>query len=93
MTPLERIPDGGGKRFAPGFKETGIGPHSGQRVGFEYLHVAIDDHSRVAYVEALPNEKADTTAGFLKGSGHNETKSSSLTILGYTNIGSAFLSA
>ena len=60
-----RIPDGGGKRFAPGFKETGIGPHSGQRLGFEYLHVAIDDHSRVAYVEALPNEKANTTAGFL----------------------------
>ncbi len=36
------------------------------------LHVAIDDlltpviwHSRVAYVEALPNEKANTTAGFL----------------------------
>lgn len=60
-----RIPDGGGKRFAPGFKETGAGPHSGQRLGFEHLHVAIDDHSRVAYVEALPNEKADTAAGFL----------------------------
>ncbi len=61
-----RIPKGGGKRFAPGFKETGAGPHSGQRLGFEYLHVAIDDHSRVAYVEALPNEKADTTAAFLR---------------------------
>ncbi len=62
---IGRIPDGGGKRFAPGFRETGAGPHSGQRVGFEYLHVAIDDHSRVAYVEALPDEKAPTTAAFL----------------------------
>ena len=60
-----RIPDGGGKRFYPGFKETGAGPRSRQRLGFEYLHVAIDDHSRVAYVEALPNEKANTTAVFL----------------------------
>ncbi len=61
-----RIPDGGGKRFAPGFKETGAGPDSRQRVGFEYLHVAIDDHSRVAYVESRPDEKGHTTAAFLR---------------------------
>ena len=63
---IGRIPDGGGKCFAPGFKETGAGPHLRQRVGFEYLHTAIGDHSRVAYVEALPDEKAHTTAAFLR---------------------------
>lgn len=34
-------------------------------VGWEYVHIAIDDHSRLAYAEVLPNEKATTAAGFL----------------------------
>jgi transposase InsO family protein len=34
--------------------------------GWEYVHVAIDDASRLAYVEVLANEQADTTAGFLR---------------------------
>lgn len=63
---LGRIPDGGGKRFAPGFLETMSGPQRRRGAGFEYLHVAIDDHSRVAYVELLPDEKGPTTAAFLK---------------------------
>ena len=62
---LGRIPEGGGKRFAPGFEETRSGPHSKKPLGIDYLHVAIDDHSRYAYVEALSDEKGATTAGFL----------------------------
>ena len=34
--------------------------------GYEYAHVAIDDHSRVAYVEVLPDQRGKTTAGFLR---------------------------
>jgi transposase InsO family protein len=34
--------------------------------GWEYVHVAIDDASRLAYVEVLANEQAETTVGFLK---------------------------
>ncbi len=34
--------------------------------GWEYAHVAIDDASRLAYVEVLANEQADTTAAFLR---------------------------
>ncbi len=34
--------------------------------GWEYAHVAIDDASRLAYVEVLANEQAVTTAGFLR---------------------------
>jgi transposase InsO family protein len=64
---LGRIPDGGGKRFAPGFSETQSGPKSKRlSKGIDYMHVAIDDHSRVAYVEALPDEKGGTTAEFLE---------------------------
>jgi transposase InsO family protein len=34
-------------------------------IGWEFVHVAIDDASRLAYVEVLPNERADTAVGFL----------------------------
>lgn len=35
-------------------------------VGWEFLHVCVDDHSRVAYVEVLPNEKAETVTAFVQ---------------------------
>ncbi len=63
---LGRVPDGGGKRFAPGFAETHSGPRSKSPLGVEYLHVAVDDHSRYAYVEALPDERGPTCAAFLE---------------------------
>jgi transposase InsO family protein len=34
--------------------------------GWEYVHVAVDDHSRAAYVEVLPDQTGATTAGFLR---------------------------
>jgi transposase InsO family protein len=34
--------------------------------GWEFVHVAIDDATRLAYAEALPDEKAATAVGFLK---------------------------
>ena len=63
---LGRIPFGGGKRFAPGFTETHSGPSKGRSLGVDFLHVAVDDHSRYAYVESLPNERGITAAGFLE---------------------------
>lgn len=66
---LGRVPDGGGKRFDAGFKETGAGRRRpGPKRGHDFLHVAVDDHSRFAYVEALPDEKGPTTASFLSRS-------------------------
>ena len=35
-------------------------------VGWEYVHIAIDDCTRLAYAEVLTNEKAITVVGFLK---------------------------
>ena len=34
-------------------------------VGWDYVHVAIDDHSRIAFSAIYPNEKAASTAHFL----------------------------
>ena len=41
----------------------------GRRIGdagWEFVHVAIDDHSRLAYAEVLTDEKATTATGFLQ---------------------------
>jgi transposase InsO family protein len=38
----------------------------GPRVGFDYVHAAIDDHTRLAYAEIHPDETAATCAGFLR---------------------------
>lgn len=34
-------------------------------MGFDYVHSVVDDHTRLAYSEIHPNEKATTCAGFL----------------------------
>jgi transposase InsO family protein len=35
-------------------------------VGYEYVHIAVDDYSRLAYAEVLPDEKATSAAAFLR---------------------------
>ena len=42
------------------------GTVEGRRVGWEFCHVAIDDFSRLAYVEVLDDERAGTAVGFLR---------------------------
>jgi transposase InsO family protein len=37
-----------------------------QRIGWEYVHVCVDDATRLAYVEVLGDEKAQTVAAFLR---------------------------
>ena len=39
--------------------------HANQAMGFTFVHVAVDDHSRYAYVEQHADERAATCAGFL----------------------------
>jgi transposase InsO family protein len=55
-----------GRFVRPGHRVTGNRRDSVDGAGWEYVHVCIDDYSRVAYVEVLANEKADTTTGFLE---------------------------
>ncbi|WP_026119997.1 IS481 family transposase [Nocardiopsis potens] len=59
---LGRIPDGGGRRA----RGRAACPDRRSRIGFDYVHSAIDDHSRLAYSEVHPDEKAATCAGFLR---------------------------
>jgi transposase InsO family protein len=61
---LGRIPDGGGWRL-DGAHDVGRQRSKHTRAGFDYIHVAVDDHSRVAYAEIHPNENAETCAAFL----------------------------
>jgi transposase InsO family protein len=42
------------------------GVRSHQAKGWEYLHIAIDDASRVAYAQLLPDEDAECTVAFLR---------------------------
>jgi hypothetical protein len=39
------------------------------KVGYDYLHVCIDDHSRLAYAEVLPDETGATCAAFITRAG------------------------
>lgn len=59
---LGRIPDGGG------WKAHGRGQGHRDRAngtGYDYVHSLVDDHSRLAYSEVLPDEKGPTCAAFL----------------------------
>jgi transposase InsO family protein len=58
---LGRIPPGGGW-WALGREEA---PHQGHsRVGYAFVHSAVDDHSRLAYSEILDDERGHTCAAF-----------------------------
>ena len=68
---LGRIQGGAGWRVRGGVqhynhRRTDTDGHSRKTVGFEYVHIAVDDHSRLAYAEVLSDEKAVTAAGFLR---------------------------
>ena len=58
---LGRIQPGGGHRV---HGRAAVRYSTGQ--GYDYLHCAVDDHSRLAYVEAHRDEKASTCADFLR---------------------------
>ncbi|WP_405792162.1 IS481 family transposase [Streptomyces sp. NBC_01506] len=57
---LGRIPDGGGHKVR--------GRDAGRPIrgmGYDYVHSAVDDHTRLAYSEIHPDEKVTTCAAFL----------------------------
>lgn len=60
---LGRIGEGGGHRVH-GRGEGIVSRHRG--IGWDLVHVAVDDHTRLAYAEELPDESPATTAGFLE---------------------------
>jgi transposase InsO family protein len=68
---LGRITRGAGHRVHGGLQHyTGRHLDAAGRLrgtaGWEFVHVAVDDYSRLAYAEVLPDEKAATAIGFLR---------------------------
>jgi transposase InsO family protein len=68
---LGNIPDGGGHKVTD--RATGnqhrLGTTPARRnnkpvIGYSYLHNAVDDHSRLAYTEILPDERKETAVAF-----------------------------
>ncbi|HUA03741.1 MAG TPA: leucine zipper domain-containing protein, partial [Solirubrobacteraceae bacterium] len=70
---LGRIQNGAGKRASDGLKRRNYTPVLRDAAGvprrtpgWEYVHVCVDDATRLAYVEVLADEKATTAIGFLR---------------------------
>ncbi|GGR07866.1 hypothetical protein GCM10010195_73380 [Kitasatospora griseola] len=69
---LGNIPDGGGHRVmdrrsgeSNRYATTGLRTPSGTpRIGYCHIHTAVEDHTRLAYSEILPDERQETAAGF-----------------------------
>ena len=57
---IGRIPDGGGWKAHGRSEEV-----RGRGIGYDFVHAAVDDYSRLAYAEILPDETGTTCAGFL----------------------------
>jgi transposase InsO family protein len=72
MKQLGRIEGGAGKRIdgqrRGRYRSRLTDPHGKRRgtVGWEYVHVCVDDYSRLAYAEVLPDQTAATAIGFLR---------------------------
>jgi transposase len=56
----------GRQRRARGARKRDAGGVDRLTVGWDYVHIAIDDCTRLAYVQVLPDEKATTVVCFLK---------------------------
>ncbi|MEO1061499.1 MAG: IS481 family transposase [Actinomycetota bacterium] len=55
-----------GRFNKPGHRVTGRGPgHHNHEVGWEAVHVCVDDTTRLAYVEVLTDETATVSVGFI----------------------------
>jgi transposase InsO family protein len=67
---IGRLRDGGGWRVhgrdSDQNRRKRRDQHAGRQVGYEYVHAAIDDHTRLAYAEIHPDETSATCAEFLR---------------------------
>jgi hypothetical protein len=54
-----------GRFWAIGKRIREDGVHRSPQAGWQYLHIALDDHTRLAYAEVLPTERTHDCAAFL----------------------------
>ena len=81
-----------GRIAGAGHRVTGQRQHRSRGIGWEYVHVAIDDASRVAYVEVLEDERAETAVSFLQRAHRWFADRGVTTLRVLTDNGSAYLS-
>ena len=55
-----------GRFWRPGHRVTGDSSQDSIGAGWEYVHVCIDDYSRVAYAEVLADERKESAAAFVQ---------------------------
>lgn len=55
-----------GKIRGVGHRITGRRQHRNRGIGWDFVHVAIDDATRLVYTEILPSERGDCAAAFLR---------------------------
>lgn len=55
-----------GRFWVPGRRVRDDGRMRSRHAGWQYVHVAVDDHSRLAYAEVLPSERIYDTVAFLR---------------------------
>lgn len=55
-----------GRIERPGHRVTGTREGRIQGAGWEFLYVAVDDHSRVAFTQMYPNERKESAVSFLE---------------------------
>ncbi|MET4077031.1 IS481 family transposase [Janibacter sp. UYMM211] len=67
---IGKIPDGGGWK-AHGRQMGSTAAKKKARIGYDYVHSMVDDHSRLAYSEILPDEKGPTCAAFILRAAEN----------------------
>jgi len=94
---LGRIVGGAGHRIigrprSNPSKTDGSG-HRRRQVGWEFVHVCVDDATRLAYVEVLSDEKATTAAGFLRRAVRHYRRHGVKVEAVMTDNGSAYVSA
>ena len=65
---LGRIPPGGGWK-AHGRQAGSTAAKRNTKIGFDFVHSMVDDHTRLAYSEIHDDERGDTCAGFIKRAG------------------------
>lgn len=63
---LGRIPPGGGHKV---HGREARPDRKRERLGYDFIHSCVDDHSRLAYSEILADEQGETCAGFLLRAG------------------------
>ena len=56
----------GNRQLQPRARRRDVAGHDRRQTGWEFVHVCVDDATRLAYVEVLDDEKAATAARFLR---------------------------